>query len=266
MAKQVGLTRYQGTMGGVRHFKIKGLEGDYAGLNGGPTKEQILNDPEFKRTRENMTEFGGSATVGKTVRVGLASLIKTMGDPRVTSRLTRVFKRINLEANGKRGQRPIELSKNQSLIKGFEFDKNLAFASVFTAPHTLSSIADRNESTLDVASFLPLDYINAPSGATHFRLINAVVSVSDYVLNVDTKKYVPSNDNQNGLSTVETSGHLRLDEPVAQILLTAQLAGAPVLGVDVSLLNTIGVEFYQEVGGQFYLFASGNAMNVAEVF
>jgi hypothetical protein len=37
MAKQTGLVRYSGSMGGVRHFKIKGLSGDFAGLNGGPS-------------------------------------------------------------------------------------------------------------------------------------------------------------------------------------------------------------------------------------
>jgi hypothetical protein len=33
MARQTGLVRYSGSMGGIRHFKIKGLEGDFAGLN-----------------------------------------------------------------------------------------------------------------------------------------------------------------------------------------------------------------------------------------
>jgi hypothetical protein len=47
MAKQTGLVKYSGTLGGVRHFKIKGLVGDYAGLSGGPTAEQIANDPSI---------------------------------------------------------------------------------------------------------------------------------------------------------------------------------------------------------------------------
>jgi len=41
MARQKGLVKYSGTMGGVRHFKIKGLTGDFAGLAGGPTDSQI---------------------------------------------------------------------------------------------------------------------------------------------------------------------------------------------------------------------------------
>jgi hypothetical protein len=41
MARQTGLVKYSGTMGGVRHFKIKGLNGDFAGLAGGPSSDQI---------------------------------------------------------------------------------------------------------------------------------------------------------------------------------------------------------------------------------
>ena len=36
MARQTGPIKYKGTLGEVRHFKIKGLKGDFAGLKGGP--------------------------------------------------------------------------------------------------------------------------------------------------------------------------------------------------------------------------------------
>jgi hypothetical protein len=64
MARQKGHIKYVGTLGEVRHFKIKGNDGYYAGLKGGPSSEQIASDPAFVRTRENMNEFGGSAIAG----------------------------------------------------------------------------------------------------------------------------------------------------------------------------------------------------------
>src|SRR6185295_6826349 len=97
MAKQTGLVRCSGTMGGVRHFKIKGLSGDFAGMVGGPSGDQILTAPEFVRTRENMNEFGGCASAGKSIRTGLSQVIKQMSDPQMTGRLTGVLKKINLE-------------------------------------------------------------------------------------------------------------------------------------------------------------------------
>ena len=97
MARQSGPLKYKGTLGDIRHFKIKGLQGHFAGLVGGPTGEQVKTAPEFERTRENMNEFGGCAAAGKSIRVGLAQLMKQMSDPQLTGRLTAIMKKINLE-------------------------------------------------------------------------------------------------------------------------------------------------------------------------
>ncbi|SFS88003.1 hypothetical protein [Sphingobacterium wenxiniae] len=97
MARQKGLMKYVGTIGDVRHFKIKGQKGFFAGMVGGPTAEQIKTAPEFERTRENMNEFGGCARAGKSVRTALSSLMSKMADSKVTGRLTSVMKKINLE-------------------------------------------------------------------------------------------------------------------------------------------------------------------------
>jgi len=267
MAKQKSHIKYEGTLGEVRHFKIKGLSDHFAGLKGGPTKDQILKDKAFKRTRENMSEFGGSATAAKSLRVGMASLVKTMGDPQLSGRLTKVFRRINKEANGKRGERPILLTANKELLQGFEFDKNLALASVLTAVHTLTPNADRNETTLDVPGFNPDDYISSPAGATHFRLINAIVAVSDWQYDTNTSKYEPKEATQNGMSDVAYSNYLSVDTPIGAVTsVIASLPGAPVLSADVALVNSVGIEFYQLVDGTYYLFASGNAMNVERLF
>lgn len=97
MARQKGLMKYVGTIGDVRHFKIKGQEGFFAGMVGGPTAEQVNSAPEFERTRENMNEFGGCAKVGKSLRTALSALMGKFTDPQVTGRLTSIMKKINLE-------------------------------------------------------------------------------------------------------------------------------------------------------------------------
>ncbi|HCN84432.1 MAG TPA: hypothetical protein DIT07_12545, partial [Sphingobacteriaceae bacterium] len=87
MARQKGIMKYDGTIGDVRHFKIKGQQGYFAGMVGGPTANQIKNAPEFVRTRENMNEFGGCAVVGKALRTSLAGLVSQFADGQVTGRL-----------------------------------------------------------------------------------------------------------------------------------------------------------------------------------
>jgi hypothetical protein len=58
-----------------------------------------------------------------------------------------------------------------------------------------------------------------------------------------------------------------LDSPLAgTTTVVATLPGSPTMTADVSAANVIGIEFYQEVNGSYYLFASGNAMKIANVF
>ena len=118
MARQKGHLKYVGTLGDVRHFKIKGQDGYFAGMVGGPTGDQIMSAPEFERTRENMNEFGACAKAGKSVRSGLSQLMKQMSDSQVTGRLTSIMKKINLEDQTEaRGYRKIEISTQRNYLK-----------------------------------------------------------------------------------------------------------------------------------------------------
>jgi hypothetical protein len=247
MARQTGPIKYKGTLGEVRHFKIKGLKGDFAGLKGGPSGEQVKTAPEFERTRENMNEFGGCAAAAKSVRVGLAQLMKQMSDPQLTGRLTGIMKKINLEDQSEaRGYRAILVSTQGQYLNGLNFNKNISFDSVFYAPFSLTNTPTRDSA---VAPFNPLNFINAPAGATHFRLINAISVISDYAYNSTSNIYEPVNAALNELSDVAYSGYLDLATPIAtSTTITATLPGSPTMTADVSVLNSVGIEFYQQVG------------------
>lgn len=268
MARQSGPLKYKGTLGDIRHFKIKGLQGHFAGLVGGPTGEQVKTAPEFERTRENMNEFGGCAAAGKSIRVGLAQLMKQMSDPQLTGRLTAIMKKINLEdLTEARGYRAILISTQRQYLTGLNFDKNISLDSVFYAPYTLTNSPARDSATLTVPAFNPLNYVNAPAGATHFRLISAISVVSDFEYNDTSGIYEPIDPSLNELSDVAYSGYIDLSTPVAlPTTITSTLPGSPVMTADVSVLNCIGIEFYQQVGTNYYLFNSGNALKVQDIF
>lgn len=267
MAKQTGLVKYSGTMGGVRHFKIKGLSGDFAGLAGGPTADQINNDDAFVRTRENMSEFGGCASAGKSIRVALAQIIKQYADPRLTGRLTAIMKQINLEDTaGVRGQRSILISANKNVLSGLNFDVNVSLAGVFNAPYVLTNVPERNSATFAIPSFNPANLIVPPAGATHFRLVNAIAVISDWGFNDTTGNYEPFEPTLNELSNIQFSDYLDLNSITDDTAITTTLTGTPTMTEDVSVLNCIGIEFYQQVGSNYYLFASGNALRIDTVF
>ena len=267
MARQKGHIKYVGTLGEVRHFKIKGNEGYFAGLKGGPTGEQIKNDPGFIRTRENMSEFGACANAGKAVRVGLSSLMKQMSDSQLTGRLTAIMKKINIEDGSEaRGQRAILISQQPQYLKGLDFNRNISFNGVFNAPFTLTPTLDRTGSTFSIPAFNPLNYLNIPSGASHFRIINAVSVVADFLYNPVTGNYEPSDSELNQMSNVAYSNYSPVDVVTSLINVTATLPGAPTLTTDVSVLGSIGIEFYQKVGSNYYLFNAGNALKIENIF
>jgi len=267
MAKQKGHIKYVGTLGEVRHFKIKGNDGYFAGLKGGPTAEQVKTAPGFIRTRENMSEFTACANAGKSLRVGLSSLMKQMSDSQLTGRLTAIMKKINIEDGSEaRGQRAVLVSQQTQYLKGLDFNRNISFGGIFNAPFELAATVDRNESTLTVPPFNPLNYLNIPSGATHFRIINALSILSDTVFNSVTGAYEPSNSALNELSNIAYSAYTPVDAITPLIDVIATIPGAPVITPDVAVLGSIGIEFYQMVGSNYYLFNAGNALKIQDVF
>lgn len=267
MARQKGLMKYIGTIGDVRHFKIKGQPGFYAGMVGGPTAQQVKSAPEFERTRENMNEFGGCARAGKSLRNALSQVMSKMSDSQVTGRLTSVMKKINLEDGTEaRGYRKIEISTQRQYLIGFEFDKKLSINSVFNAPYDVEHNVDRNEAEFVVAAFNPADLVSAPSGSTHFRLLTALAVVADFTYNVTTGNYESDDPVNNELNVVAYSDYIPLNTPYAGATISAVLPGSPTLTNNVTVVQCIGIEFFQEVNGQYYPFASGNCLKIEDAF
>ncbi len=267
MARQKGLMKYVGTIGDVRHFKIKGQEGFYAGMVGGPTAQQVKSAPEFERTRENMNEFGGCAKAGKSLRTALSQVMSKMADSKVTGRITAIMKKINLEDGTEaRGFRKIEISTQRQYLIGFEFDRNLSINGVFNAPYDVDHNTDRNEAEFIIAGFNPSDLVSAPAGSTHFRLINAIAVISDFTYNAVTGTYEAEDVTTNELNAVEYSSYIPLNTAFAGTTISVALPGSPTLGSNVTVVQCIGIEFFQEVNGQYYAFASGNCLKIEDAF
>lgn len=265
MGRQVGLIKVKGNIGGISFYKSNGE--DLARVANGPSKDKIQNDDNFIRTRENNNEFGGSASIAKTLRLAFATSVQSMADKRFTSRLTALFKDILSRSTGTRGQRPIVVSTNRTLLENLEFNKKLSFASVFNAPFTFTNNAGRTQGTITIAAFAPQSFVNAPAGATHFRLIAALGVVSDFTFNTTTGKFEPTDPTLSTLGAVTYGAVTALNSAApVNFSLVANLPGAPVMTPTSNVLQCLGIEFYQRVGTVDYLLAQGNCMKVVKVF
>lgn len=264
MAKNIGLIKISGKVGDLQFFKKGGKS--YVGLTSSITKERIQKDPEFKRTRENMAEFGGAAAVSKELRHHLIPL-RGLFEKNLHTRLTSMIRLLMNEGSGIRGKRAVEFSLNPQELDGFELNARSKVSEVLFAPLEIVSNTPRNQAVLTIAQFLPTDYLLPPEGATHFRIHVAALSVSNFEPTGVKPKYKPLNMAQHGIFALASTAELSLVNPiVGGLTLTVDLAGAPTLATNVSLFTFVGIEFFQQINGNMYQFASNNAVRIEKVF
>lgn len=265
MAKQKGYIDLEGTLGGLTFYKSggKSIVKTKSSIN----KDRILKEPSFKRTRENMTEFGGSAKVGKVLRHGFAAIIPVMADRTVVGRLTAIMKRINANGSGVRGKREFEILTNKDLLKGFEFNKSKPLETVFFAPFGQPVLdANRSVCTWLIPDFNTLDYIHPPEGATHCKLVLGTSVLSDFTYNNGLKQYVPTNPSENETNNMAFSSEIPLTGLVgSDTTLITDFGFTVPLPATVAVVVGIGVIFYQDINGVLYELASDNAMTIQEV-
>ena len=178
------------------------------------------------------------------------------------------MKKINLEDQSEaRGVRAILISSQQKYLKGLNFNKNLVLESVLYAPFSVTPDVDRLSSDLVVPAFNIASSINIPSGATHFRLVNAVSVLSDYAFNATTKIYEPVESDLNEISSITYSEYIDLSTAqTTDITVTSALPAGTTLTENVSVLNSVGIEFYQKVGENYFIFKTGNCLKVYDLF
>ncbi len=264
MAKNIGLIKISGKVGDLQFFNKDGNA--YVGLKSGVSKDRIKKDPAFKRTRENMAEFGGAASVSKNIREYLIPL-RSLFEKNLHVRLTSIIRLMINTGTGVRGKRAVEFSLNQEELNGYELNVKSKVSEILYASMGVATNPERNQAVVSIAEFLPTDYLLIPEGATHYKIHTAALSVSNFEPQGVKAKYKPLNAGQHGLFAVSSTTELSLNSAqVGGITLTTDLPGAPTLDADVSLFTFVGIEFLQEINGIFYQFASNNAVRIEKVF
>jgi hypothetical protein len=265
MAKFKSIVRLRGDVSGVNFYQN---DGDLLARNTTSlTKEKIMTDPAFKRTRENMSEFGGMAKPGVPLRQALGDYYRTIQSGRANGRFSSAISKIIKRGAGSRGQRACTISANQQFLRGFEFNKELNFSSSFGAPFTITPNPASTSFILEVPPFTPNRKLLIPAGSTHFQLMLAAVVLSDYEYDGDTQEYVPLDAAVNGLyHMVETPMLDNLLTIGAPTTLTATLPGLATLPPDTSVAIVMALVFFEEVGADYYQFETGATMKIVDMY
>lgn len=238
MAQQKGIIRIEGTLGGMTFYKSQ--DGYLVREKGGVSADKIANDPNFQRTRENGAEFGRAGKAGKLLRTALRAQLQNASDSRVVSRLTTEFlKVIQADATNTRGMRNV-IDGEAELLEGFEFNNSGKLGSTLYAPFTTTIDRPSGALTVDVPSYVPLNMIATPGGATHYKIVSAGVEI-DF-------------ENETYTVDVNESEVLAWNATATAAL---SLANAVTTASTHPLFLVLGIEFYQEVNGQMYSLKNG---------
>ena len=248
MAKQTGIIKLKGTIGGISFYKTS--DGHLAREKGGVDKNRIQNDPAFQRTRENGSEFGRAGKGGKVLRNAIRVLLQNAKDKRVVSRLTKTLVAVTkTDVVNERGSRTLQ-DGNLNLLEAFEFNLNGKLGATLFAAYTKAFDRVSGDATLDLAAFSPTVRIAAPSGTTHFKVVMGAAEL-DFV---------------NETSTFENDETAILPYSAAN---TAAMALSATITANSTLpvVQVLGIEFYQEVNGQMYALKNGayNALSVVTI-
>jgi len=166
MAKQKGVFKIEGTLDDVTFFKRRDA---YLVRNkGGVSKQRIMNDPAFARTRENGAEFTNVAHSGKMIRNANSVLIRKAYDGTLSNRLMKVLALVkNEDANSSRGNRTVYEgllgTAGKNLLKGFDFNSRSQLTTVLQAPFVLDIVTGK----VTVEDLVPLDMMAYPQNSTH---------------------------------------------------------------------------------------------------
>ena len=249
MARQKGIIKLKGTLGGITFYKTS-QDGHLAREKGGIEKSRIMSDPAFQRTRENGSEFGRAGKAGKLLRTALRALLLNSADGRMVSRLTReMVKVIQADLISERGLRNV-IDGEAELLLGFEFNIRGKLGTSLYAPYTSAIDRVTGEITVDIPPFVPVNMIAAPSGTTHYKIISAGAEID-----FEAETFIEEHS-----ATAILPWDAVATVAVAH---TNQVTAASTK----PLFLALGIEFYQEVNGQMYPLKNGafNPLSIAKV-
>ncbi|WP_458625976.1 hypothetical protein [Winogradskyella sp. PC D3.3] len=215
MARQKGLLKLSGTLGGINFYVVKGV-GFARNAGGGFNGDAIRHHPNMQRVRENASEFGHCSKVKKAFRLALMPLLHGYKHSKLHARMMTLFTRIKaLDATSERGSRRVgeglQTAKGRRLLCTFEFTpqhkmlnaillhsgfnwstqrltvtdfSTKAYPSPKTATHVglTLGILDFNFDTLDASlTVAPTHFLEVSSASSSFDIAMDAVVVPDFV-------------------------------------------------------------------------------------
>lgn len=249
MARQESILKMRGVIGDLSFSKHR-TRGYEVRAKGGVSKDRIMNDPNYVRTRENMREFGTASNKSRQIRRQLNNLSRGMADGSMGNRLLSLVYRIQKrDSESTRGSRTFR-QENAKSLQGFEFNRYSNLSAVFSAPLDVSLDREAGTVKLVVPPFDPRVDVYLFQDATHIRfsMAAAILPDTDMALPrpiIAETDYIPLIGEFGG-----TDLYSQIPTPSADVVYTV-----------------VGISVYQRVNRMFFSLNNGihNALSIVQV-
>jgi hypothetical protein len=247
MARIYGSNRVIGTVGGLRHYKLRNDDVIYVAEKGGANRDLIMNNPAFARTRENMAEMTPRANLAKKVKAQLGQWSKPVVNRYLIGTINAALRIAQKRDEiGERGCKSIYLSLHRDVLNIPVYHDGKPLRDVMKCPFAVETSEDRKSVTVSLTGFIPNEQIKPPPDATHFKFCLSIGVVCDYVYIPEHRMFEPVYSGTQMMSSMkEMEGEwIRVKEmQPGDLTFTVALPDSFELEEDMTVVRCIGILF-----------------------
>lgn len=246
MARQTGIIRLNGRIGGLDFYQSEGV--DMVRNKTGPTTKQFKNSKAFERSRQASNDFGTAGGLAGKLKHAIIYMYGPALNPHINSKLTGIFTSVLAKDRiHPRGERKI-LYGDISKLVGIDFtaDNNLR-STLGRLPH-LSEKEKGKLFTFDFRENLTPPFTEA-AGSRPYQVIIGLVALSE-----DSDPIVKWQE-----SILMEAGQPLSDLGEMELFFDNPQSDKVILGI-------VGIKFIDVVNGQTYTLKEGGAIGVVGCF
>ena len=243
MATLKGPILFVGSIGNLRVYYDSALNKYIVATKGGSTKDQILNNPNFVRQRENINEFKVCSKLASQLVKSLSGIDHLHYGyyfPKIVAMGKSIIKH---DDDHVRGIRSLEASKTPWLLTTLNFNKKHPFEEVLTQQPEISLSEDKKSVIMKLLGFNSFHRINWTEGYASYRITLAIAQLPDYAWNELHNCYEPVIPNAKKLSVTSYSQWLSGSTKPEDIILEASFAQPALQYPGLTVVVGIGIEF-----------------------
>jgi hypothetical protein len=246
MARQTGILRFKGKMGGLDFYQSEGE--DMVRTKTGPTTQQYKNSPEYEGSRQASNDFGKAGGLAGKLKHAIIYMYGKTLNPDINSKLTGIF--TSVLAKDKihpRGERKIFYGDVSKLV-GIDFTANTNLRSTLGRLPVFSEKEKGKSFTFDFRGNLTPPFTEA-AGSRPYQVLIGLVTLSE-----DSDSMVKWQE-----SGLMEAGQGLSDLGKMELSFETPQSGKVIVGI-------IGLKFISIVNGQTYVLHEGGAIGVVGCF